>query len=99
MLERYAAYGDAVLGRWGARKDGSPVPGVRAVAKPLLGLFHGEPGGRRFRVALEDGLSRKPATLSALLQARSGVAGLLGFVCIGGRSKNCVVRCLSANCA
>ena len=70
MLERYAAYGDAVLGRWGARKDGSPVPGVRAVAKPLLGLFHGEPGGRRFRVALESGLSRKPATLSALLQAR-----------------------------
>ncbi|KAK9841940.1 hypothetical protein WJX81_000054 [Elliptochloris bilobata] len=68
VLERYAVYGDSVLGRWGVRQDGSLVPGVRAVAKPLLGLFHGEPGGRRFRVALEHGLRKKPATLSALLQ-------------------------------
>jgi len=74
VLERYAAYGDGVLGRWGARPDGSRAPGVRALAKPLLGLFHGEPGGRRFRCALEDGLRRKPASLSALLQARAARA-------------------------
>ncbi len=75
VLERYAAYGDGVLGRWGARPDGSRAPGVRALAKPLLGLFHGEPGGRRFRCALEDGLRRKPASLSALLQARARARG------------------------
>jgi tRNA-dihydrouridine synthase len=75
VLERYAAYGDGVLGCWGARPDGSRAPGVRALAKPLLGLFHGEPGGRRFRCALEDGLRRKPASLSALLQARACARG------------------------
>uniref|UniRef100_A0A5B7BMY3 Putative tRNA-dihydrouridine(20a/20b) synthase [NAD(P)+]-like isoform X1 n=1 Tax=Davidia involucrata TaxID=16924 RepID=A0A5B7BMY3_DAVIN len=38
VLEQYQVYGDSVLGKYG------PKPSVRDVAKPLLGLFHSEPG-------------------------------------------------------
>ncbi|KAI4333118.1 hypothetical protein L6164_017963 [Bauhinia variegata] len=38
VLEQYQVYGDSVLGKYGAK------PNVREIAKPLLGLFHSEPG-------------------------------------------------------
>jgi tRNA-dihydrouridine synthase A len=69
VLRRYAEYGDAVLGRFGSKEGGAVrYPGVRAVAKPLLGLFHGSPGGRRWRNVLDQELLKKPATLSAALE-------------------------------
>ncbi|KAL8161757.1 hypothetical protein V2J09_013246 [Rumex salicifolius] len=39
VLEEYQVYGDSVLGRHGNNK-----PNVRDVVKPLLNLFHSEPG-------------------------------------------------------
>lgn len=38
ILEKYQVYGDSVLGKYGHR------PNIRDVVKPLLGLFHSEPG-------------------------------------------------------
>lgn len=38
VLKQYEVYGEAVLGMYGKK------PTVRDVAKPLLGLFHSEPG-------------------------------------------------------
>ncbi|KAJ4971793.1 hypothetical protein NE237_004892 [Protea cynaroides] len=39
VLEQFQAYGDSVLGKYGPNK-----PNVRQVVKPLLNLFHSEPG-------------------------------------------------------
>ncbi len=44
-MERYAAFADSQLGRWGTRPDGSVVPGVRTMTAPLLQLFFGETVG------------------------------------------------------
>lgn len=57
VLRDYAVYGDAILGRFcdgnGRTKEGLRHPNVRAVVKPLLGLFHGAPGGKRFRTRMD----------------------------------------------
>jgi hypothetical protein len=53
VLAAYADYADAVLGRFGAKKDGSPDPGVKCLLKPLANLFHGEPGNKRWKNALD----------------------------------------------
>eukprot|EP00955_Chlamydomonas_euryale_P050653 354622-Chlamydomonas_euryale.AAC.6 len=49
VLERYCEYADAVMGRFGQKKDGSPDPGVRAMVKPLTNLFYGAPGSKRWK--------------------------------------------------
>ncbi len=74
VLRDYAAYGDAVLGRFtdGKERDdgkeGTRHPNVRAVMKPLLGLFHGARGGKRFRTRIDSWLvehaARRDATVS-----------------------------------
>ncbi|CAI9781670.1 unnamed protein product [Fraxinus pennsylvanica] len=43
VLEKYQVYGDSVLGKYGQR------PNVREVIRPLLGLFHAEPGNSRWK--------------------------------------------------
>ena len=70
MLASYGEYGDSILGRFGVKDDGHKVPNVRAVIKPLIGLFYGEPGGRRWRNAIDRVLLQKPATVSEVIQAR-----------------------------
>ncbi len=48
MLERYAEYADEVQRRWSAlHEDGRVDPSVRTLVKPLLNLFHGEPGSKK----------------------------------------------------
>ncbi|CAA3029887.1 tRNA-dihydrouridine(20 20a) synthase-like isoform X1 [Olea europaea subsp. europaea] len=43
VLEKYQVYGDSVLGKYGQR------PNVREIIRPLLGLFHAEPGNGRWK--------------------------------------------------
>ena len=62
--------GDAILGRFGVKEDGNKIPNVRAVIKPLIGLFYGEAGGRRWRNAIDQALLRKPATVSEVIHVR-----------------------------
>ena len=71
VLARYGDYGDAILGRFGVKEDGSKIPNVRAVIKPLIGLFYGEAGGRRWRNAIDQALLRKPATVSEVIHVRA----------------------------
>lgn len=68
VLGRYGEYGDAILGRFGVKDDGHKIPNVRAVVKPLIGLFYGEAGGKRWRNALDQMLLKKPATVSEVIQ-------------------------------
>lgn len=72
MLEDYARYGDAVLGKWGTKRDGSKVPNVKALIKPLLGIFHGERGTKRWKQELDrilkDAPKRPELTVSQVLE-------------------------------
>lgn len=49
--------------RWGIKPDGHRSPSVRALVKPLLGLFHGEPGCKRWKNAVDALLKADPATV------------------------------------
>ena len=68
MLEKYVEYADAVVGRFGVKPDGSKTPNVRTVARPLLNLFVGEPGGRKWRHLMDVALLKKPATVAEVVQ-------------------------------
>ena len=68
MLAEYAEYGDSILGRFGVKDNGHKIPNVRAVIKPLIGLFHGEAGGRRWRNAIDRVLLTKPSTVTEVIQ-------------------------------
>lgn len=67
LLEQYAAYADASLGMFGPGR-----PNVQSLVKPLLGLFHGEKGGARFRRAV-DACVRNAKTPSAVIRAAMAV--------------------------
>lgn len=71
MLAKYVEYADAVVGRYGVKPDGSRMPNVRTVARPLLNLFVGEPSGRKWRHLLDVALLKKPATISEVVQVPS----------------------------
>jgi tRNA-dihydrouridine synthase A len=70
VLEQYSVYGDSMLGRWGRRPDGALQPGVRSIVIPILGMFHGQPGARRWRQAIDQEL-RTATSVSAVIQVRS----------------------------
>ena len=67
VLAKYGDYGDAILGRFGVKEDGKQIPNARTVIKPLIGLFYGEAGGRRWRNAIDQALLKKPTTVSEVI--------------------------------
>ena len=71
-MKEYGQYGDAILGKWGIKRDGSKVPNVKAVVKPLLGLFHGERGTKRWKQEidriLKDAHSHPDLTVSQVIE-------------------------------
>jgi len=68
VLRDYAAFADPQLGRWQRRADGSLSPSARSVTMPLLQLFHGEPGGKVWKNAVDASL--RTATSVAQVRAR-----------------------------
>ena len=59
--------------RWRVREDGSVDPNVRAIIKPLLNLFHGEHGGKRWKNAIDIALRTiHPKTVTELIEATIG---------------------------
>jgi tRNA-dihydrouridine synthase A len=72
VLREYAAYADAAVGSRGTAKDGHRMPSVRTLVKPLLGMFHGEPRGKKWRAAVDTSL-KSAASVSELLDATLGV--------------------------
>lgn len=68
VLEQYAVFADGQLGRWGKRRDGKPLPGLRALVSPIAQLFFGEPGCGKWKRLVDAALKRKDmATLEQLL--------------------------------
>jgi len=58
-LEAYAVYAGQVQGTFGEGARGrGPHPGVRLLMMPALALFHGVPGGKRWRRAVDTVLLR-----------------------------------------
>lgn len=72
VLRDYAAYADAMLGRWGQKPGSGGMlvldPGVRALVKPLLNLFHGEAGSKRWKNAVDTELKGNVPSVAALLE-------------------------------
>ncbi|KAK4757949.1 hypothetical protein SAY87_019250 [Trapa incisa] len=61
VLEKYQAYGDSVLWRDGKK------PNVRDIVKPLLGLFHSEPGNSLWK-RKADAAFRTCSTIKSFLE-------------------------------
>ncbi len=73
VLRDYAAFADPQLGRWQRRADGSLSPSARSMTMPLLQLFHGEPGGKVWKNAVDASL--RTATSVAQVRRTSDCCG------------------------
>ncbi|XP_057839060.1 uncharacterized protein LOC131049069 isoform X1 [Cryptomeria japonica] len=51
ILQEYQKYADSVIGKYGINK-----PSIRNVVKPLLNLFHSEPGARVWKRKVDEAL-------------------------------------------
>ncbi|KAG6545104.1 hypothetical protein Mapa_013428 [Marchantia paleacea] len=51
ILEKYAVYADSTIGKYGPHR-----PNIRTLVKPLVHLFHAEPGASRWRRAVDETL-------------------------------------------
>lgn len=80
VLKEYAAYADGVLERFKAAPpaDGWRGPSLRTLVKPLLGMFHNEPRGKKWRNAVGGLGAGATACLapSAAGPCRLGAVGL-----------------------
>ena len=68
VLRAYAEYADGMVGRWQVKEDGHRSPSVRCLTKPLLGMFHQEPRGKKWRAAVDQAL-RTAGSVSEVLDA------------------------------
>lgn len=74
VLEAYMAYGDSMIGRWEMKEDGWRSPGVRALIRPIMGLFHGAPNVRKWKQSVDAAL-KTATSVSGLLKVRLLEAG------------------------
>lgn len=70
VLETYISYAESVIGRFGTKSDGGPVPTMRSTVKPLLALFHGEKGCKAWKRSL-DGSMNAGGSVSAAIRVSS----------------------------
>ena len=66
VLRTYAEYADGMIGRWCVKEDGHRVPSVRTMTKPLLGMFHQVPRGKKWRAAV-DGVLKTAGSVTEVL--------------------------------
>lgn len=86
VLRDYAAYGDAVLGKFTNADTAAKHPNVRTVVKPILGLFHGAKGGKRFRNRLDSWLNQHAKRDDATVSEAIAYAIEVRWWCGGCRS-------------
>ena len=67
VLQAYATYADEMVGSWVVKADGYRAPSVRTLVKPLLGMFHQVPRGKKWRAAV-DGALRTAGSVSEVLE-------------------------------
>jgi len=68
VMRAYAEYADSMVGKWYVSEDGHRKPSVRCLTKPLLGMFHGMPRGKRWRAAVDEVL-RSANSVSEVLDS------------------------------
>ncbi|EFJ43435.1 hypothetical protein VOLCADRAFT_43118, partial [Volvox carteri f. nagariensis] len=51
VIERYREYAESMVGRY---PDGHADPSIRTLMRPLLNLFHGEPGCKRWKNEVDE---------------------------------------------
>lgn len=71
VLQQYADFADGQLGRWGKKRDGSPLPGLRALVSPTAQLFFAEPGCGKWKRLVDAALRRKDITTMKQLLAET----------------------------
>ncbi|CAN6440267.1 unnamed protein product [Victoria cruziana] len=62
IIEKYQAYSDSVIGKYGPNR-----PSLRLVVKPLLNIFHSEPGNSLWKCKI-DAAIRRCKTMKSLLK-------------------------------
>ncbi|GLC72961.1 hypothetical protein PLESTF_001314200 [Pleodorina starrii] len=67
VIERYREYAEPMVGRWYIKPDGHPDPSIRTLMRPLLNLFHGEPGCKRWKAAVDEVLKGGPTGFGEVL--------------------------------
>jgi len=66
LLYKYAEYADGMIGKWAVKDDGYKCPNVRVLTKPLLGMFTGEPRGKKWRAAVDTALKTATSVTEVL---------------------------------
>jgi tRNA-dihydrouridine synthase A len=59
FLDKYAAYADETIGRYGTAKDGYRIPSVRHMMHPIQNLFHGCANNKAWRRLVEEDLQKR----------------------------------------
>ncbi|GIL92753.1 hypothetical protein Vretimale_11743 [Volvox reticuliferus] len=67
VIDRYRQYAESMVGRWAVKADGHADPSIRTLMKPLLNLFHGEPGCKRWKNAVDELLRSSPNSFGEVL--------------------------------
>jgi hypothetical protein len=93
--------------RWRTRDDGSRDPNIRTIIKPLLNLFHGERGGKRWKNAVDIALrTLHPKSVTELIEVSTlqhsnrcilvtGAVGM-GLLVTGSLSEMLCAWCVSS---
>ncbi|GFR50100.1 hypothetical protein Agub_g12245, partial [Astrephomene gubernaculifera] len=67
VIQRYREYAEPMVGRWFVKPDGHADPSIRTLMRPLLNLFHGEPGCKRWKNAVDEVLRAGPSSFGEVL--------------------------------
>lgn len=89
VMRDYCKYADAFIGHWRVDDSGYRDPCVRSLFRPMLNLFHGERGSKKWKSTVDEVLKQDPGTLSEVR-----VVGLVGLVGLVGRCsfESCCAR-------
>ncbi|WIA28060.1 hypothetical protein OEZ86_010645 [Tetradesmus obliquus] len=56
VIADYCKYADGIVGRWQVKDDGYHDPNIRVLVRPILNLFHGDRGGKKWKNAVDGAL-------------------------------------------
>ncbi|KAG2489249.1 hypothetical protein HYH03_012269 [Edaphochlamys debaryana] len=69
VIAAYREYAESMHGRWSVKADGHHDPSVRTLMRPLLNLFHGEGGCKRWKAAVDEVLKAGAGSIGEVLDA------------------------------
>ncbi|KAG2489199.1 hypothetical protein HYH03_012224 [Edaphochlamys debaryana] len=69
VIAAYREYAESMHGRWSVKADGHHDPSVRTLMRPLLNLFRGEGGCKRWKAAVDEVLKAGAGSIGEVLDA------------------------------